>query len=501
MKTDEQLDIPVLDDIMGFIDYTVVQISKTTAMKWRKILESPPSWIRVTGIKTRTNNGNTEDSASISEIGRGSINVKVVHYGKNVFNLCVRGSPTKVDSGQNVVACSISLRAQQLRGELEKENGRKMKEEEVLIIQMYILMEKKLKLIGGLLEGREIHSIRRGEILVSNLTYAAYVKMGETEEERSHNFHTLCTMMRSEVTFGKGIMQMSNLIKRGSKVRAWSNKTEVKGELGFEKFTSLLMSMEVKGNMFAKMMMYQKDKEVQNQGGKRSNEGNTELAAGLEGILKTHIRIDCTFSSDMMAAILGKKAEKGGKVRLVLREALTLFSTSAEANKMVRDMFVYSGIPRLMSLTSLSRLERSIEDSDSEIFHKWKFDKTIWDPENWKPKKDWDAGVLRMFWGKYQVDLNIPYEAYCVLDRNRTLCCCETQDDLFAIETVWRGISLAPTDSNRELIERKNSILKSTMKTARSMRSTLFGKLPASRVRTNSRGFNLYRDQLLEVNK
>lgn len=277
MKTDKKLDIPILDDIMGFIDYTVVQVSRETAMKWRALLNNPPSWIRVTGIHTKGPSGHIEDSASVSEVGRGSVNLKIVHYGRGKYTLCLRGSPTKVDSGQNVVSCGISKSAGKLQEELNSKYGRTVRDEEVLVIQMYLLVNEKIQSIEGLLSAREIESVRRGKILISNLTYAAYVKLGETEEERNQNFHTLCAVMRSEVVFGKGSMQVSNFIKRGSKVRAFKSSSE--GDPGFERFTGMLMTMEVNGLPFAKMMMYQKDREIESQGTKPSNQGNTLVRA------------------------------------------------------------------------------------------------------------------------------------------------------------------------------------------------------------------------------
>lgn len=203
------------------------------------------------------------------------------------------------------------------------------------------------------------------------------------------------------------------------------------------------------------------------------------------------MRVDCTFSSEMMAAIL--KKPKGSQ--LLLSEGLELFSSTEEANKMVRDLFVYSGIPKLIALPSMISVDRGVLEEDEEILRVWKEDPSLWDSRTWRLMKPWNRDVAERFWREYRLDMTIPYEVYCVMDRTRLLCSCSNKEHVFALEASWsRGERV--TERVREL---RRELTKSAAKSALSLRRSLFGVLPHERVRTNSRRFGDYRDRLLEV--
>jgi hypothetical protein len=494
------LETPIFDDVMGVVDSTEVSISKKTAERWKSLVSSRHPSIHVLGRDVRRTDGaSTETSGMVNGVGMGSVMVRVITYRKKreAYTLSLRGSPTKVDSGQNVVAAELSKAAQVLREQLVKRNGRPMRVEEVLVIRMYLLMNEKL----NILEEEEVESIKTGNILVSNLTYASYIKFGETEEERDRNFLLMCSLLRAEVVFGGGSMQVTNFIKRGSKVNSWSSKKKKKtgedGERGFEIPNSLLMTMEVSGESFAKLMIYQKDREIVDKGRWTCNEGNrgtVERNKHLKKRLRNHIRVDCTFSAALMHSVLRTKYNG----LIVLYESLKLFNSVENVNRMIRDVMVTSGIPKLIAMASLHSLERKLKDEDREIANVWKTDTSLWDPKTWKldKNKKWDSKIQERFWENYRIDLSIPYEVYATIDRVRILCSCQSKFEVFCMEQRWEGRGLDDEKLQKLQTDVQRKILQESASRARSLRSSLFGALPHKRVQPNANKFVEYFKQL-----
>lgn len=508
--TSELLSHPVIDDIMGSIESTDVQIGRETSKKLKNMMSLLSNSIehrvfcsgKVSGRDVRAIGISNayEDRFTLFTREQASMDVSMRTYERtNLQYLSIRGSPTKIDTGQNLIP-RVSKETRDLRRKL---GGVRL--EEALIVRMYLMLSEVCEVLTGysLFTNEEVNTITNGGISLKNLTYATFIRFGKNREERDRNFNLLACMMKAEVQFNGGSKQVSAFLKRGSEVKVWGDSSE------FSRVTGLLIDIKEEKKSVAKVMAYLKDKVVEEKrdGSEKRNAEMMEKSEGMTEDLTTHVRFDCTFSADLLKTLVkwttGDKIEGTG---IPLREALNLFASKEQSNQMTRDVLTMAGLPRLIGASSMKSVVRSLrKDEASRALETWMKEEDLWDTNGrlklsgkqrileQLDKKVMDNTELRFaplrkqVWDSFGIDLEIPPQVYSVLDRLRWMKSCMSLDEVGAVDLMMDHKRMKAYSA--EEIKRVNAIQRRVLtRVTMSMdqlQKTVLGRLPATRPRSN----------------
>ncbi len=354
---------------------------------------------------------------------------------ENRFFFNVRGSPTKLLSGQNIVETSSDDNVL-LRSLMTQFNCSRFV---ALSMAAFFKLQDEVELSLGkqFFNAVEYIKVKRGEVNLASLTFAVFLDIAESDRNRI--FHYLASMYGHRsyrdnnelVTLGKFFNVLAKPWSQVSEDDPTSNRV----------FSGILLAIKNSSSAtVGSLQLYLKDHEMKFKERKKSAQGNLRLvkeSPELKDELGRLVRVDCSFKKPLLKQWY--KALTGEERNPTILDLDPLFSHEELLKIMIQDLINSTGMALVLKAPSMKQvveLLASLKGKEHLLIKQWfehkELSKPIWRPQDYPKIKE----ILAL----YNLDLTVPLRFYELLDVLRTNFLAHSLEDQRAIEYSFLGL-------------------------------------------------------------